>query len=286
MNEPTPPPPPPSSPKPAVAEPPATPPTPPAPTESSGNGGKKGLPTLAWVGIGCGCLLLLAAAATFIGSAYLVKKGSEKISQVASDMEANPVVTSAELLVKAHPDLELVESDREASKVKVRDKRTGEVFVFDAQDIAEGRLVIGKEGEEQTITVRGEGGEGTVEMEGPQGKTTFRAGKGAGGDLPDWVPVPAGAERAEGVFSMDTPEGASGTAVFLVEDDPDAVAAFYQEELEGRGFELDRTSFSTGGTESITLRGENPEEQTILVAVTQEGDGRTRVAVWHSTGQR
>ena len=62
-------------------QPAATPP-PPAPAK------KKGLPPLAWVGIGCGALVVIALIVFAVGS-WLVAK---KVRDVAGEFEANPAM--------------------------------------------------------------------------------------------------------------------------------------------------------------------------------------------------
>jgi len=50
------------------------------------------------------------------------------------------VMATAELMVKANPDLDLVESDAEAGTLTIRNRRTGEEVTMSAKDIQEGRV--------------------------------------------------------------------------------------------------------------------------------------------------
>ena len=175
--------------------PPAAPP--PAPEK------KKGLPPLAWVGIGCGALLVIALIVFVAGSMFVAKK----VRDVAGDFESNPAMAAAELAVRLDPNLELVESDQEAGTLTVRNKQTGEEMTFNLEQIEQGRLsVLTGEGEEKSFSVSQ--GEGGIEFTTEEGGSTSRIQIGAGSDeVPDWVPVYPGSEPA-GTYLATTAEGA------------------------------------------------------------------------------
>src|ERR1700712_1765267 len=84
---------------------------------------KKALSPLAWVGIGCAVLFVIALLALggigAIGS-YFIKKQADKF-------EKNPTMAAAEMVVRLNPDLELVSSDEKTNTLTIKDKKTGEV---------------------------------------------------------------------------------------------------------------------------------------------------------------
>ena len=95
--------------------------------------GKKGLPVLAWIAIGCGGIVVLGGIAfTLIGWLAV-----SKMKDVASDFEDNPTRAAAELMVRMNPELEMVESDEDAGTLTVREKSSGKVITFNYEDIKE-----------------------------------------------------------------------------------------------------------------------------------------------------
>jgi hypothetical protein len=75
---------------------------------------KKGLPTIAWIGIGCGVLALVMA--VVVGSVVLW--GFGKVKEAGFDpelMKENPALAMARMAINASPDLEEVEYDEEST---------------------------------------------------------------------------------------------------------------------------------------------------------------------------
>src|SRR5689334_16038358 len=70
---------------------------------------KKGMGPLAWIGIGCGVILVIGVIAMF-AVGFFVKRQVDKF-------EDNPAMAAATLAVKLNPDLELVSSDAEKNKI-------------------------------------------------------------------------------------------------------------------------------------------------------------------------
>ena len=112
--------------------PPATPPVNPAP---AGAPAKKGLSGLAWVGIGCGGLILLGIIASVIFSIFIVKKTKE----LGADFNENPERAAAELVINFNPEYEKVSTDDEAGTMTIRAK-DGTVMTLTYEAIGEGRF--------------------------------------------------------------------------------------------------------------------------------------------------
>lgn len=271
-SQPTSPPPP---PPPVAGPPPSSTQAAPSPTQ------KKGIPPLGWVALGCGCLVLLAGASAVFLTGWVFKRAGETISDFAD----NPVMAAAERAVEASPEVELVSSDREEGRLEIRDKKSGETYWIDASDITQGQIRFGKGDEERVLSFEGEDGQGTVTLEGPEGESRMRVGQGAGGEVPDWLPVPPGAETDEGVFSVDTPEGRSGTLTLVTDQSVDDVAAFYRERLEDDGWKVSRATYAGEMGEGATLNATSPDGQrTLILGIARKGD-RTTVGVFHSGGE-
>lgn len=249
MSEYTPPPPPP-------AQPAAPPPAP----------GKKKSPWL-WVGIGCAGLLVV----TLIVIAVVLNFAANKVRDVASDFEDNPGLAAAEMIVRANPELELVDSDRQAGTLTVRNTRTGEEMTVNLKDIEQGRLsVLTGEGEESSIEIgQGENGfEVTTEQDGK----TSRLRVGAGNeDVPEWVPVYPGSQPS-GTYVATTQDSVSGTFALTTSDPPEEVLDWYAGEIEELGLTVERTTFATPVNRGGSLRGhEEGREMTVTVVTQDEG---------------
>jgi hypothetical protein len=85
---------------------------------------KKGLGPLAWVGIGCGSLIVLAILAFII--AGFVWGG--KIKQFAEDAQKNPTrTTAAAMVTMSGGQFEMVAEDDENLRYTVREKKGGKL---------------------------------------------------------------------------------------------------------------------------------------------------------------
>ena len=142
------------------------------------NDGKKKMSPWAWVGIGCGGLVVVG----IIVVALLVGMCNRKVAE----FEDNPLKAAAELAVWANPDLELVDSNDEDGTITVKDKKTGKETTVDFEDAADGKFTIQSDGTTATF----DGKEGTMTSEGPDGKQTWN--KGGLEKMPKWFVVPEG----------------------------------------------------------------------------------------------
>lgn len=242
-----------------VQNPYGTPPPPP----------KKGLSPLAWVGIGCGTLLLLGMIA-FAGAAWW---GANKIK----DFAENPN-KMAEAMIRANPDVEVISTDEGAGTITVRDKKTGEEMILNLSDIQEGKIEF--KSKEGTMKIDGTGMTVTDE----QGQTSTFAAT-AGGEVPGWVPAYPGAE-SQGAFSADTPEGKGGTVTIKTADSVDKVIQFYDERLKGDGFTVEQNSTTSNGavTNAVVSARTEGEARTvgIIASPASDGSGGTEAVITFS----
>lgn len=255
-----------------------TPPPPPAGATPK----KKGLSPLAWVGIGCGGLLLLAIIAFVIAGAI----GLSWLGGKAKEFEENPAMASAKLMVRMNPELELVEADDEAGTLTIRNKETGEVMTVGLDEIEEGRISFESEdGEEITLGMEegDEEGEGAFTVRDKEGNTQMRIGAGGEEDIPSWVPRYEGAE-AQGTYFSQAGGEVSGGFSFETADPVDDVLAYFAEALADAGLEeTGRSSSQVGEGRYGTLNGEGGG-RTVGVMATSEGE-TTQVVVSYSERQ-
>jgi hypothetical protein len=88
-------------------------------------GQKKKMSALGWIAIGCGAIAVLCILA-FGGAALFVKHKVDKMGK-------NPTLAAAELMVRANPELEVVESDSDKGTLTIKNSKTGEVVTMNAR---------------------------------------------------------------------------------------------------------------------------------------------------------
>ena len=221
---------------------------------------RRGLPWYAWLGIGCGVLVLLVVVSVFGLGLFVVNKGKE----LAEDFAERPVYTTAATIARLNPDIELVEADEERKRVTMREVSTGKEMTFDLEDIQSGNFSFESDGER--VDVRS--GEGGVTVESGQG--TARIGS-AGQTLPDWVPLPDGVEAQVG-FSNRTEDQTMGIAQLQGSLSAEQILEFYRTELTAAGYKLTEQNYSGGEGSLASVVGERSDpKRTISVAVTRDG---------------
>jgi hypothetical protein len=262
------------------SQPTSTPPPPPPgyapqPVQPGAPPPKKGLSPLAWIGIGCGVLAVLAM--IVIGG--LLAAGGWFIKKQADKFEKNPSLAAAELIVRANPELEVVSTDQGAGTITIRNKKTGEVVTFDAKDAENGHFKF--KTKDGTATLDASGKDATIKVTDDKGQvSTIMGGGGTPQNLPSWLPVYPGA-TVQGVFDAKSAEGGR-TLSFTVAttDAADKVLDFYKSRFEEAGLKVDSTvnasgSEGTGGL--LTVNGENPS-RSASVLVSSSG-GQTQAVV-------
>ncbi|MCZ6726165.1 MAG: hypothetical protein O7A98_02280 [Acidobacteria bacterium] len=257
-----------------MSEPITPPPSPAQPAE------KKGLGTVAWILIGCLGLLLLAGLG--IGACtYLLGK---KVQSVAEEFSENPGRAMAELAVKLNPELELVDSDDEAETVTVRNKETGEEMTFDWSEIGEGKF--GVTTDEGTVSFDASGGDdgAVLTTTNAEGETTQIFGGAAAGDIPDWAPLAPGASEPQGTYSTRSGDEISGAFSYTTSSSTSDVLAFYDSTLSDEGYEVSKSTFSTGGEASGMVSGVNKSTGRSVSAMVGADEGTTQVTVSYSSG--
>ncbi len=241
--------------------------------------GKKGLPIWAWFGIGCAGLLVLVMIALLVLGMFVTKK----VKEVAGDFENNPEIAAARLIVKLNPEIEEVEVDEDEGTITVRNKKSGEIYVADVDDLKEGRFTLTGEDGKAVITAGAGDDEGSFKI--TAGGGALEIGGGNASDVPSWIPVMPGAE-VEPLFTMTSDGVTRGSVKIVTDQDAKEVLEFYRKEMETAGFEIQTSSYSGGGDSVDMLNGQSEDpKRSLMVNVTSDSDGKVNAAVTYSEGE-
>jgi hypothetical protein len=225
---------------------------------------------LVWVLAGCGTLIALGVIAFMVLTYFVWNK--------AKEFEKNPAYAMAKLMVAASPDVELVSEDEEKGIITVRDKKTGETFTVNLDEVEQGKLSFKKDGEDAlSFEAKGDESKGSLEVKSAEGIAKF--GSGSVDKLPDWLPAYPETEP-EGSYSAQTREGDSGGFHFLTADTPNKVISFYEAELKQAGLSVTTNIMQADGktTGGFAVAEDSNKKRNVYInaAVSQEG---TRVNV-------
>jgi len=218
---------------------------------TQGGAQKKGLSPLAWVGIGCGGLVVLAIIAITAGGIFVANKAADFVE----DAEGNPAAAAAEMLVSLNPALELVESDREAGTITIRERSSGKVITVDLEQIEEGK----------------------ISFEDENGETASFGASGEAVELPDWLPVYPGAVTAQGGFSSVAGGKRRGMFTFKTSAPPEDVLTHYEGVFNDLSLEVSTSSVTSGDQEVQNLTGKSSEYD--INATVTDAAGDTGVAI-------
>lgn len=221
----------------------------PPPPPGAGAPPKPGLPTWAKVLIGCGCAALLLGAVGIGLLGWGAKKAAEYVSDPAK---------MAELIISQDPNLEVVENNKSAGTITVRDKTTGETTTFNYADITEGKFsVTGSDGKTATVDGSDAKNGGNINITGPDGQ---KISLGSGNDLPAWLPVYPNAKGETANYGAEVGNERSGVASQNTADDVAAVKAWYADYFQREGYTVKSQS-----------QNDNGGDKTVLFAVEKTG---------------
>lgn len=105
------------------------------PTTTATGAGKKDISPIAFVGIGCGGLIMVGIILLVGGWIW----GTKKAKELGLDFEKNPERAVAEMVVNISPDLEKISSDEKAGTMTIRTK-DGKETTLSYKDISEGKF--------------------------------------------------------------------------------------------------------------------------------------------------
>jgi hypothetical protein len=234
---------------------------------------KKGMGPLAWVGIGCGVIIVICVIA--LGAlGFFVKKKVEQYKD-------NPTMAAAELAVRANPDLELVSSDPKAGSMTVKDKKTGEVTTFKADDLANGKFSITtKDGTTKVDASGAKDGQGATfkvtDEKGQEQVATF--GGTTPQSLPSWVPAYPGG-TVQGTFDTTGPQGRSAAFGMSTADATGKVLDWYEAQLKAAGLKVEKTTYNTNGQTGGIVTGKSDDEKRMVNVMVGSNEGKTQATV-------
>lgn len=207
---------------------------------------KKGLPPLAWAGIGCGGLALLAV----IAGALLVGTCAKKGIQIASELTANPAKAAAENMVARHPGLEKVAMDDAAGRMTLRLKDSGETVTLGYPEIGQGKIPF-------------KDAAGTLLPPGP-------------GDLskiPAWVPRYPAATDERAVFHDEDRSRILGILTAQTTDSNEDISKFFEGEASRLSLDSpSRTSMNINDSISLQLTFRKGKRELVVHAFGKSGD--------------
>lgn len=234
---------------------------------------KKGLSPLAWVGIGCGVILVLCMI-VFGVLTFWVKNKVQEFGE-------NPEMAAAELIVRANPDVEMVSKDEDAKTITLRDKKTNEEMTISLSDIKDGKIEFNTD--KGTATFGQEG----ITVTDEKGQTsTFSGATGEPKDLPDWIPAYPGG-KTEGSYVANTPEGRSGAFQMTTSDALDKVLEHYESELKGAGFSVQKSTYTSGAAAGGSVTGTTDGDKRTISAILSvaEGGGTQAMVTYNEKSQ-
>lgn len=190
--------------------------------------------------------------------------------------EENPQLAAVELMVRANPELEMVGNDGDAGTVTIRIRESGEVVTVELDEIADGRLSITTSEGEMVFELDEEGDQ--LVMRGRQGEeeSTVTIGR-QDGQVPGWVEPLLPAAWPEGRVGMQASSGGRtrGMISWQLEDtDPADVIGGLRQSLEDTGWEVEESSFTTGGQQmsALSAKLDEPARELQIQAIRQQGE--------------
>ncbi len=239
---------------------------------------KKGLPVWAWIGIGCGALVVFVMIAVTIGGYFL----ANKVKDVAADFEENPAMATARMIVKLNPELEEVSTDEENGTITVRNTKTGEVVTVNFEDIEEGRFSFKSGDREVTVDASRADEGGAVTITDDEGSVVFSAGGSVADDIPPWVPLFPGTE-ASSPHTMRSNDELSGGFELETDSPVATVLEFYRSALEDAGYEVNVNTYTQNDSEGGMVNGsQEAEGRNLVVILNSEGGGPTKAVITYS----
>jgi len=230
---------------------------------------KKGMGPLGWIAIGCGVLLVMAFI-VFGVVGYFAKKKIDQFSK-------NPAKATAELIVRANPDLELVSEDDKAGTITVRDKKQNQTVTMNFDDIKNGKFKMTTDKGTTTFDGSSAATNGLKVTDEKGGTATF--GGGAPKDLPSWLPLYPGA-TAQGSMASTTNEGRTGGFSVSTKDSIEQVANYYESKLKDAGLTVEKNMLSSNDkTSGGTISGTSADKKRTAAVILSVVDTGTQAVV-------
>ncbi|WP_193212780.1 hypothetical protein [Luteolibacter marinus] len=213
---------------------------------------KKGLPPLAWAGIGCGGLLAVA----IVAGSFLFGIGKRAFEEVREELGRDPAQQAAVTVVSVHPGLQKVSENESKGEMTVSNRATGEELTLSYEELA-------------SLEFELTAADGTTTPAG----TTDLAG------IPSWVPVYPRVDGSPRLVRNDTPAKFEGIVSLVASDSLADVDAFYDSAMSSSS-SSSRVSTSFGDVERMS-RTFREGKTTLEVIVSRSGSGAPLRVVLH-----
>ena len=216
---------------------------------------RKGLPPLAWAGIGCGGLIVLAVIA---GAIFVASVGKS----VMKNFKEHPALPMVQAVLAAHPEIETPTDDQIRGTITLAPKGTGNQVKASYEDIVHGRVMI-------------EDASGTP-VPLFQGDLT---------KVPAWVPRYSAATGVSSLAHQDLPDRIHGILVMETTDPIADVEKFFETEagklftsnatsrssIEINGVQRSKFSYAGGKLKiEIMAYGKSGSPLTVMIIYTEE----------------
>ena len=245
---------------------------PPAAQAAAGAPAVKKRSPLPFILLGCFGLLVIGAIG-IMATGWFVKSKLENAGFDSDLMQKNPALATAKIMAALNPDVEIVSSNDSAGTVTFREKSTGKTVTMNLDQLKEGKLTFQEEGKGE-VTMSTEGG--SVVVKTPEGTTSW----GTSANAPDWLPAYPGAQ-GQAVMSGTDQSGARGTFTFSSKDSVDQIVTFYEKELPGKGYKVERTMSTRQGAMRMEVLTGTATGRTLRLSVVSNEPNQTAVtAAW------
>jgi len=234
---------------------------------------KQGMGPLAWIGIGCGVIIVIGLIGLGVVGFFVKKK--------VDQYKENPTMAAAADIVRLNPDLELVSSDPKAGSITVKDKKSGEVTTFKAEDVANGKFsVTTKDGTTSIDASAAKDGKGATfkvtDEKGQEQVSTF--GATTPQSLPSWVPAYPGG-TVQGTFDTTGPQGRSAAFGMSTTDATGKVLDWYEAQLKAAGLKVEKSTYNANGQTGGVVTAKSDDEKRTVNIMVGSAEGKTQATV-------
>lgn len=211
---------------------------------------KKGIPAIAWLGLGCGGLMVIL----IVGSVFAFFK----VKGFTDKFTAYSEKAGAELVVSKNPDLTMISQNEAKGMMTIRLK-DGKDVTLSYKDIAEGKIT-------------------TTDANG----VTTSIGSKDLSQLPAWVPRADDLSEGVSLFHTDGGGLVSGQFAGKSAKDLDDLKTFFATAADGLGLSSNSTSsMNMGGTAVATLEYSGGGK-TLKIVITEKSGALTLINTQYS----
>jgi len=199
------------------------------------------MPVGAWIGIGCGTLVLIAGVAMILLIGFCKHKVGE--------FTKNPEKAAAELIVKMNPDLTKVSQNDAKGEMTYRTK-DGQEVTMSYKDISEGKFTV-------------KDAKGNI----------AQFGKADLSNVPAWVPRVPKLQSAVGAFHNQEVDKVSGLYSASSDESPDRLEEFFKAEAgKLKLTESSRQAIHAEGVENRTATYQGTKRQLNIIITGKPGE--------------